>query len=49
MGRQPVDIGVVGPRDLCERVRAQVIKANQGMPTEPCEGPVWFRYKPESK
>ena len=47
MGRLPVDTGVVGSRDECERVRAQVIKAAEDRPTEPCEGPVWFRYKPE--
>lgn len=48
MGRQPVDTGVVGPRAECERVRADLVRRTDGRPTEPCEGPIWFRYVEES-
>jgi hypothetical protein len=42
-------IGVVGARDLCERVRAPIVKpkgvaGNDGeLWTDPCEGPYYFR------
>ena len=41
-GREPVDVIVVGPQTLCEIVRANHAKAT-GDPTEPCEGPLYFR------
>jgi hypothetical protein len=46
VGRQPVDTGVVGPRETCERVRAAVIRMTKDRPTEPCQGPLRFRYNP---
>jgi len=39
-GRMPQDYNVIGPRRLCEAVRATV---KPDIPTEPCKGPFYFR------
>jgi len=41
-GRQPSDVIVVGSRTRCEEVRGAMAKV-AGDPTEPCEGPLYFR------
>lgn len=40
-GRMPVDITIVGNRDECERIRR--LDAAAGVPTEACQGPVYFK------
>ncbi len=40
-GRQLVDQYVVGPRENCEATRLKVAQA--GIPSAPCEGPIYFR------
>jgi hypothetical protein len=40
-GRMPVDVVVAGSRERCEALRQAV--GAKGTPTEPCQGPVFFR------
>src|SRR5262245_7145225 len=39
-GRMPVDYAGIGPRSRCEAMRA---RAKSDTPTEPCQGPYYFR------
>ena len=40
-GRMPIDITIVGNRDECERIRG--LDAAASVPTEACQGPVYFK------
>src|SRR4030095_1845931 len=40
-GRWPLDLAVIGPRESCDAIRANLEKIDT--PTQPCRGPLYFR------